>query len=263
MSDTTGNDPQGDWPASGDGQPPSYPEPQNPYGQPQQPFGAPPASPSPYGQPSQPAQSSQPPPSEQPPQAPPTYSQQYGQQPYGQSSYPQQYAQQGYGQPAYGAGYGQPTSDRRPGTVTAASVITLVMSGLLGALFALLLVGMAVARDEIVLELRNQDDLGGFDPNDLISVLYVALTAFIVWCIVAMVLAVFAMRRSNGARIGLVVSAALAGLLSLVSITSLVTIVPLVACITTIVCLFAGGASQWYAGKDGASGHRGLAPPIA
>lgn len=258
MSDTTGNDPQGDRPGSGDGQPPSYPAPQNPYGQPQQPFGAPPPSPSPYGQPAQPAQPSQPSQSDRPP----TYSQQYGQQPYGQSSYPQQYAQQGYGQPAYG-GYGQPTSDRRPATVTAASVITLVMSGLLGGLFALVLVGMAVARDDIVLELRNQDNLGGFDPDDLISVLYVALTAFIVWCVVAMVLAVFAMRRSNGARIGLVVSAALAGLLSLISITSIVTIIPLAACITAIVCLFAGGAGRWYAGKDGAPSHPGLAPPIA
>jgi hypothetical protein len=77
------------------------------------------------------------------------------------------------------------------------------------------------------------------------------------------VLAVFAMRRSNGARVGLVVSAALAGLLSLISITSIVTIIPLGACVAVIVCLFTGGASQWYAGKDGATGHRGLAPPIA
>jgi hypothetical protein len=258
MSDTTGNDPRDDRPAEGgeQQQPPAYPPPQNPYGQPQQPFGAPPASPSPYGQPSQPSQPSQP---EQPP---PSYSQQYGQQPYGQSSYSQQYAQQGYGQPAYG-GYGQPTSDRRPATVTAAGVITLVMSGLLAALFALVLVGMAVARDDIVQELRNQQDLAGFDPNDLISVLYVMLAAFLVWCIIAMVLAIFAMRRSNGARIGLVVSAALAGLLSLISITSIVTIIPLGACVTTIVCLFAGGAGRWYSGQDGAPGHSGLAPPVA
>ena len=253
MSDTTGDDPQGDRAASGDEQRPTYPPPQNPYGQPQQPFGAPPASPTPYGQ--QPAQP------DQPQQPPPSYTQQYGQQPYGQPAYPQQYAQQGYGQPAYG-GYGQP-SDRRPGTVTAASVITLVMSGLLAAGFALLLIGMAVARDDIVQELRDQGSLGDYDPDDIISVLYVFLAAFIVWCVVAMVLAVLAMRRSNGARIGLVVSAALAGLLSLISITSIVTIVPLVACIAVVACLFTGGAGQWYSSRNGAPGRSGLAPPVA
>jgi hypothetical protein len=37
----------------------------------------------------------------------------------------------------------------------------------------------------------------------------------------------------------------------------------LVACIAVIICLFAGGAGQWYGGKNGAPGHPGLAPPIA
>ena len=249
MSDTTGNDPHGDPPASGDEQPPTYPPPQNPYGEPQQPFGAPPASPSPYGQPQQP-----PAPQEQPQ----TYSQQYGQQPYGQPAHPQQ----GYGQPAYG-GHGQPASDRRPATVTAAAVITLVMSGLVLALFALGFVALAVAREDVVDQMRDTGGLGDVDPNDIISVLYVVFAAFIIWCALAMVLAVFALRRSNGARIGLVVSSALAAVLSLIAISSGLSIVSLVACIAVIVCLFAGGAGQWYAGKNGAPGHSGLAPPIA
>jgi hypothetical protein len=252
MSDTTGSDPHGERPDEGNDQPPPYP-PQQPYGQPQQPFGAPPPNPSPYGEQ---------PPGQEPEGAPArSYTQQYGQQ-YGQQPSPQ-----GYGQPGYGsgyAGYGQPTSERRPATVTAAGVITLIMSGLSAAGFALLLVALAVARDEVVQELRNTQDLGGIDPDDVVSVLNVALVAFLVWCAVAMVLAIFAMRRSNGARIGLVVSAALAGLLSLLSITSLITVIPLVACIVAIVCLFAGGASAWFARRHGyPSGSGGLAPPIA
>lgn len=256
MSDTTGNDPQDDRPASGDEQPPAYPPPQNPYGQPQQPFGAPPASPSPYGQ-QPPAQE----PPAKPDQPPPSYTQQYGQQPHGQSAYPQQYAQQGYGQPAYG-GYGQP-SDRRPATVTVAAVITLVMSGLVLALFTLGFVALAVAREDVVDQMRDTGGLGDVDPNDIISVLYVVFAAFIIWCVIAMVLAVFALRRSNGARIGLVVSSALAAVLSLIAIGSGLSIVSLVACIAVIVCLFTGGAGQWYATRNGGSSHSGLAPPIA
>ena len=78
-----------------------------------------------------------------------------------------------------------------------------------------------------------------------------------------MVLAVFAMRRSNGARIGLVVSAALAAILSLIAITSGLSAVSLIGCIAVIVLLFTGGAGAWYAGKSGGTGHRGLAPPVA
>ena len=78
-----------------------------------------------------------------------------------------------------------------------------------------------------------------------------------------MVLAVFAMRRSNGARIGLVVSAALAVVVSLLSITSLVSVVPLAAAVTTIVCLFAGGASAWYAGRHGVGSVGGRPGPVA
>ena len=61
----------------------------------------------------------------------------------------------------------------------------------------------------------------------MVTVVFVVFGAFIVWCIAAMVLAVFAMRRSNGARIGLVVSAALAAILSLLAIASGVSVISL------------------------------------
>lgn len=245
MSDPTGNGPQDDQPQQPpQQQPPAYPPPQqDPYGQ------QPPAPQQPAQQPAQP----------------------FGQPQYGQP--PQDYGQQqGYGQPAYGQpGYGQPPGygqtyrdpDKRPTTVTVAGIITLVLSGLVMLLLVLGIAALGVARDEVVDEMRNQSGLGDIDPNDIVSVLFFVFGAFIVWCVIAMVLAVFAMRRSNGARIGLVVSAALAATLSLLAIASGTSAISLIGCIAVIVCLFAGGASQWYRGKDGSPGHTGLAPPVA
>jgi len=238
MSDPTGNGPQDDQPQQ---QPPAYPPPQqNPYGQPPQ------QSPAPH----QPAQPAQP----------------FGQPQYGQP--PQDHGQQqGYGQPAYGQppAYGQTyrDPDKRPTTVTVAGIITLVLSGLVLVLLVLGLVALGVARDEVVAEMRDQSGLGDIDPNDIVSVLFFVFGAFIVWCIVAMVLAVFAMRRSNGARIGLVVSAGLAAALSLLAIASVTSAISLIGSVAVIVCLFAGGASQWYKGTNASSGHSGIAPPVA
>jgi len=247
MSDPTGNGPQDDQPQQ---QPPPYPPPQqNPYGQqPQQPDAPAPQQPAqPFGQPQ-----------DGPPQ---DYGQQQG---YGQPGYGQPASgQPGYGQaPAYGQGFRDP--DKRPTTVTVAGVITLVLSGLVLVLLVLGMAALGIAREEVVAEMRKQsDDLGNIDPNDVVSVLFVVFGAFIVWCILAMVLAVFAMRRSNGARIGLVVSSALAATLYLLSIAAIFTAIPLLGCIAVIVCLFTGGASQWYKGKQGSPGHSGLKPPVA
>ena len=142
-------------------------------------------------------------------------------------------------------------------------MITLVLSGLVLLLLVLGMVALGVARDEVVDQMRDQEGLQDIDPNDIVSVLFVVFGAFIVWCIIAMALAVFAMRRSNGARIGLVVSAALAAILSLLAIASGTSAISLIGCIAVIVCLFTGGAGPWYAGKSGAAGRSGIAPPVA
>jgi hypothetical protein len=57
------------------------------------------------------------------------------------------------------------------------------------------------------------------------------------------------MRRSNVARIGLVVSSSLTAIVSLVAITGGVSVIPLAAAIAVIVCLFTGGAGEWYRGR--------------
>ncbi len=240
MSDSTGNNPYGGEPGEPSRQqPPAYPPPQqNPYGQP-------PTSP-PTDQPA-----SQPePPASQP------------EQPFGQPAPQQGYGQPQYGQPQYGTpappyGYGNPTGpdpDKRPTTVTIAAVVTMVLSGITLAILVIGTAALGIARDEVVDQLEGEPGLEGIDPSQIVSVLFVVFGAFIVWCLIAIVLAIFAMRRSNGARIGLVVSSALTAALSLLAITSGTSIITLVAAIAVIVCLFAGGASQWYSRKSGSYG---------
>ena len=256
MSDTTGSDPNGERPASDDDRPPAYPPPQ-------QPFGAPPPSPSPYGQP--PTQQPQ---GEQAPAQPQSYTQQYGQ------SYSQQYGQQ-YGQPAQGAypSYGEPPKDSRPSTVTAAGVITLVTSGLMFVLLAVSLVTVLAAGpdsdyvQDIVDEMARQNAAyEDFSAQTIVNIAAVGIAIALGWALIAMLLAVFAMRRSNAARIGLVVSAALVFVpTGLIGVTGAFAMLLLsAACIVVIICLFAGGASGWFARRHGHQpGSGGLAPPIA
>lgn len=250
MSDTTG---------SGSSQGPDREPTDHPYGQPPA-YPPPPPQHNPYGA----SEREQPPGAGQQPPPPAPYGQQAGQQ-YGQPYAPPPGQQQGaeygaqYGQ-AYGAPHGQPVPDRRPGTVTAAGVITLIFSGITGALFVLGLVALGVAREELVRQLRDESGLANIDPNDIVSVMLVLFLVLVVWCVAAMVLAVFAMRRSNGARIGLVVSSAAAALLALLGIGSGVSAITLVAAVAVIICLFAGGAGQWYAGGSGPRAPRASGP---
>ena len=203
----------------------------------------------PYGQPS-----GQPDPAGQAnPYGPPPTGQPYGQQPYGQQpQYGQQYGQQ----PQYGQ-YGQPpaaSGDRRPGTVTAAAWITIAFSGLIAIGFGLLALAFLVARDEFVDGFDEaMRDSGTVDPGisaDSAAGLVVAfLAVFAVWSVIAVVLAIFVLRRSNAARILLVISASVTALLSLLAIMSVLSALPLIAAVAVIVLLFTGGANQWFAAK--------------
>ncbi|MDN4160786.1 hypothetical protein [Nocardioides abyssi] len=191
-------------------------QPTNPYGQqPTNPYGAPPAGPGGAGGPGGPG---------------------------------------GYGSPG-GYGTAAPVDpDKRPGTVTAAAVITLVCAGLSALLFGLATAALVVARESFSDELRKAiEDDPAFDSTDmptgdeLATIFLVIMAVLFIWSVVACVLAVLAMRRSNVARILLVVSAAISALLSLVGILSIVSAVPLIASVATIVLLFAGGAGDWFA----------------
>jgi len=192
-----------------------------------------------------------------PPPAPPPYGQPVPQQPYGSPSYPTTYGQQPYSPPAYGVMGRDPNV--RPGTVTTAAVITMVLSGLCALLFLGATAVMGVAKDDVLDaigdEVRKQD--GSFTQADLESAYGVVIGVMIVmaiWCLIAIVLGVLVLKRSNVARILLVVSASVAALISLVAIGSGASVVTLAGSIAVIVTLFTGGANEWFRTKHAVSG---------
>ena len=169
----------------------------------------------------------------------------YGQPPTGE---PYPYGQQPYGQqPQYGQPSG-PGGDRRPGTVTAAAWITIVFSGIITLLFGIATLGFVVARDEVIAEMERVPEFQdtNIDADTAVGLMVAVLLGLVVWSIIAIVLAVFVLRRSNVARILLVISSSVTALLALLSITSGVSLVLLIAAVAVIVLLFAGGAGDWF-----------------
>lgn len=225
---------------------PQFPPADNPYG-------TPPASPNPYGQPSggEPAHG-------QPPTAPQQHNP-YGQQPgaqppaYGQEN---PYGQQAPYGAAHGSAYGAPAGDpdKRPGTVTAAGIVSIVMSTLSLLLFLVVTVGIFVARDDVEDaindELANQQGMGDISAGDLTAVVLVVMLVFVVWSLSAIVLGVLTLKRKSWARVMLVVSAAVTALFSLLGITSGLSALTLIAAVAVIVLLFTGGANQWFARRE-------------
>jgi hypothetical protein len=206
---------------------PNNPPPGNPYGDP------PPSNP--YGQPETPASN----PYGQPAQ-PPAYGQPYGQQPP---------AQQPYGQQPYGTS----DPDKRPGTVTAASIITIIFSALSLAGFVILAAVAQVSddlADEVTREMEGQSGMEDFSTQELLNIVTGMFVVLAIWSLIALVMAFLAMRRQNWARIVTVVSAAMTALLSLLGIASVVSGLTLIAAVAVIVLYFVGGANEWYSRKN-------------
>ena len=228
--------------------------PQNPYGQPVPPSPHqsphPSAGQSPEGRPDAPYGAPQDAPHEAPP-AP------YG---YGQPTHqaPQSpYAAQPYGNDPYAVGrYGahQP-GDRRPGTVTAAGWIAIVCSALSTLFFGFMTLAFLVVQDPIVREMERQPEFRELDVDagSIVGLLVAVMLVFALWSVIGIVLGVFVLKRSNVARILLVISSALVAVISLIGITSGVSAVTLAAAVAVIVLLFVGGASDWFARRSPAS----------
>jgi len=231
--------------------------PQNPYGG-QTPGDTP--GPAPQGQP----------PVGNPYGHPPAGNPYGGQAPYaGQSPPPYAQASPQPGQPGpYGSPYSQPAqtgplgdgldmygrplgNDKRPGTVTAAGWTTLVFSGLTALLFGFLTLAMLVAKDEVLDEIdraiADQGATSDFNAEDAFGIVLVVMVVLTAWCVIACLLAVFAMRRSNVSRILLVISACVSAVLSLLAIGSGISAVWLLASIAVVILLFTGGAGDWFA----------------
>jgi hypothetical protein len=176
----------------------------------------------------------------------------YGQDPYGSPPQGNPYGHQPYGRQPYG----QPVPDRRPGTVTAAAWIAIVFSGITALFLGLGALGLVVARDDLVDEIEREMESGAagtdvqldVDPESIVGVLVAVILVLIAWALVSIVLAVFVLRRSNVARILLVISSGVVALFSLIGIASGISLVWLMASIATIVLLFVGGAGDWFKG---------------
>ncbi|MBD8868229.1 hypothetical protein [Nocardioides donggukensis] len=203
-------------------------------------------NPPPYGQNPPPSYGENPPAYGQNPPASAGTSSPYGQSPYGQSPY----GQSPYGQSPYGQA--PAPSDKRPGTVTAACVLTWIFAPL-AILLALATFGLVRAdRDELIRQIEQDGtfrdtDISADRVADIVQQgALVFLLLVVVLSLLAMVLAVFVIRRSRVARTGLIVLAVIATLISLPLSLAIVPFVWVIACVVTIVLLFAGGASAWF-----------------
>jgi hypothetical protein len=164
--------------------------------------------------------------------------------------YPQ-YQQPSYAAAAHGAPPPHPleaSTDKRPGTVTAAAVLTWVGCGLAGAGCVLL---VALSGADAFMRSFQDGSEGQFTRAEAQGILVGIGVVGFVWSVVASVLALLTVKRHGWARIALTISAAMAALVSLLTILSVVTVVTLVLAVAAVVLLFVGGANDWFAHRPG------------
>jgi hypothetical protein len=163
------------------------------------------------------------------------------------------YQQQQYGQSTHGG------SGQRPGGVTAAAWITIIMSALTGILWLLLGLAMLVAGDEINDEFQKDEavmaelDRAGVTPQQLedgIQVFGIVCMVIGLLMLAVIFLARGVLKGSNGARIGLVIASVLTILVGILFIGSVISILWIIAGIAVIVLLYVGDASRWFASKS-------------
>src|SRR4051812_45561072 len=205
------------------------------------PFGTPPGEVPPAWPPSPTPQAPAEPPASTAPSAYPAYP------PY--SGYPPQL---GFGYPGYG-GPAPPDPNPRPWTVTAAAVLTFIGAGATALLMLMFVLVLAAGADSFV----RQFDTAARDSNlvmtreQVIALGWGVAAVFLFWSVVSIVLAVLALRRSNGARIALAASAGMTVVVSLIAIMSVISAFSLLLGIAALVLLFTGGANEWYRTRGG------------
>jgi hypothetical protein len=145
---------------------------------------------------------------------------------------------------------GQPSLHERPGAMVAAFVITVVTAGGLLTL-SLLWVAIAGLSPEFLRTVLEQQQPEMFDDGltlqQVRETVFAYAGAFIVWCVVALVLAGFAMARRDWARRGLMIIAAFSagGCLVFVVTTPLV-VIPAAAAVATVLCLRRVEVRRWF-----------------
>ena len=137
----------------------------------------------------------------------------------------------------------------RPAAVVQACITTWVASAIVLVAMVVVVVGFSVYPN-LVKEVYESDSRfadSDIDLSQLKQASLVLASLFIVWSVAAIVLAWFAFRRHNWARVALIVSAGMAGLLSLVLvISSPVLLVVTATCAATVVALSMKPARTWY-----------------
>ena len=138
----------------------------------------------------------------------------------------------------------------RPAAVVAAFVITVVTAGGLLAMSLLWLAIAGLSPDFLMTVLEQQQPQlidEGLTLDQVRSTVYAYAGAFVVWCVIALVLAGFVMARRDWARRGLMATAAFsaAGCLFFVFTLPLV-LVPAAAAVATVVCLRRIEVRRWF-----------------
>lgn len=187
----------------------------------------------------------------QDPQNPPPYP---GQQPpqYGAPTY-EPGAQPGYGpgtQPAYGPGFqGDPSV--RPGSVTAAAWISIVLS-VLSAAGSLTIFAFTQRMIDYVREHPEDFDTQGSDipaDGDLKAAAAAVAAILVIAAILAIAMAIATLKRQGWARIVLVAMSVVTALVSLFFSLFLVGVPWLAGSITVIVLLLSSRANAWFRGS--------------
>lgn len=207
----------------------------------------------PWGRPPQPPSSpNAPPPAERPfgEPLPPPSSTPSSTSPYGQPyAHPQQqpYPHQAYLPPPPGTWRPSPP---RPGAMVAAFVITVVTAGGLLAMSVLWVAIAGFSPDFLMSVLEDQQPQmieDGLTLEQVRNTVFAIASAFIVWCLVALMLAGFAMARREWARRGLMVSAAFsAGACFALVLNTPLVLIPAAAAVATVVCLRRVDVRRWF-----------------
>ena len=149
--------------------------------------------------------------------------------------------------------YGEPAPNltdpnRRPGTVTAACILTGVFAALAIAAAAVLLVVVTAGRDQFVDEWEDEPDLDSLDvvPETAANVIGAVMAVCIVLAVFAIVVAIAAFRRSSPARVTLMVLSGLTAVASLVLSVAIVPFLWVIASTVTLILLFTTSANRWY-----------------
>lgn len=139
----------------------------------------------------------------------------------------------------------------RPAAMVTAFVLTVVAAG---GLLGTSLVAMAVAglSPDLLQTMMEQQGAAAIDGDvslgDVRRTVLAVGTAAVSWCVLALVLAGFAMARRDWARRGLMASAAFsAGACLVLSLTMPLVLIPAAAAVATVVCLRRVEVRRWFA----------------